>query len=418
MLFIKDLIDNPLKSLFISILIVMALIFSFSGLAIAEKETSEARGDKEVERDMKEEIEAGERQLLDEPEMQELEKQWRELTHEMEDYLPDVTFTDLFKMIRGEDGFDLNKLFQGLVQFFLGEIAANLHLLGKVMILSVIAALLVNLQSAFSTQVIGDLAHKVVFLVVMSLAFQSFFIAINIGREAVQNMVDIIIALIPLLLSLVASMGAVTSVAIFHPISIFLINTFSTLIRNVVFPLLIFSAVLNIISHLSTRFKVSKLANLFKDVSIGSLGFFMTVFVGIMGLQGIGGAVVDGISIRAAKFLTGSFIPVIGKALSDAVETVVGASLVLINSATIAGAIFVFFTAVFPALKILALVFIYKVASSLLEPLGDESIPESLETMSNCLALVFAGVAIVGLMFFIALAIIMGAANVSMMVRG
>ncbi|UMZ73959.1 stage III sporulation protein AE [Natranaerofaba carboxydovora] len=373
----------------------------------------------EAEKEIEREIQEKQDQMIDEPEMQDLEKQWMELSEEMEGYMPQIGFGDLLDMVRGEDGeFQLNKLFFGLINFFLGEITANLSLLGKVMVLSVIAALLVNLQTAFSEQFIGDLAHKVVYLLIMSIALQSFFIALNIGREAVQNMVDVILALIPLLLSLMASMGAVTSVAIFHPISIFLINTFSALIRNVVFPLLVFSAVLNIISHLSPHFKVTRLAGLFKDISIGALGFFMTIFLGVMGLQGIGGAVVDGISIRTAKFLTGTFIPVVGKSLADAVETVVGASLVLTNSITIAGAALIFFTAVFPALKILALVFIYKIAASLLEPLGDDSIPDSLNTMANCLTFVFAGVAIVGFMFFVALAVIMGAANASMMIRG
>ncbi len=395
-------------------IIVMIFILSpnlFDGKAIAQEAPKEEIDEKELQE--KEDT------LFEEPEMRELEEHWLQLTHEMEDYMPEPEFRELFGLIRGEEGeLQLNKLFSGLINFLFQEIAANLNLLGKVMVLSVIAALLVNLQNAFSEQFVGDLAHKVVYLLIMSLALQSFFIALNAGREAVGNMVDVILALIPLLLSLVASMGAVTSVAIFHPISIFLINTFSALIRNFVFPLLVFSAVLSIVSHLNPQFKVTKLANLFKDISIASLGFFMTVFIGIMGIQGIGGAVVDGISIRTAKFVTGTFVPVVGKALADAVETVVGASLVLTNSVTLVGAVLIFFTAIFPALKILALVFIYKIAASLLEPLGDNVIPDSLSTMANCLTFVFAGVAIVGFMFFVALAVIMGAANASMMIRG
>ncbi len=405
-----------------SIIVLFVFIGQFTGIIEAQEIKAKEALEQEEEKDEKlneEKLQDKEDMLLEEPEMRELQKRWSELTREMEDYMPQVSFRDLFGLIRGEDGdFQLNKLFKGMLNYLFSEIAANLQLLGKVMVLSVLAVLLVNLQNAFSDHFVGELAHKVVYLVIMTIALQSFFIALDAGRDAVKNMVDIIIALIPLLLSLIASMGAITSVAIFHPISIFLVNTFSFLIRNFVFPLLVFSAVLNIVSHLNPQFKVTKLANLFRDISIGSLGFFMTIFLGIMGLQGIGGAVVDGISIRTAKFVTGTFIPVVGKALSDAVETVIGASMILTNSVTLAGSILIFFTAIFPALKILALVFVYKIAASLLEPLGDQSIPESLSTMANCLTLVFAGVAIVGFMFFVALAVIMGAANMSMMIRG
>ncbi|OWZ84027.1 stage III sporulation protein AE [Natranaerobius trueperi] len=358
-------------------------------------------------------------EILDQPEIKEMEKQWNQLNQEMDAYIPDLTFRDLFYLIRGDDGdISLAQLFSGLLRFFLHEVVVNFQLLGKVILLTVVAVLLTTLQNAFANENVAKLAHTVIYMSIVVIALQSFYLAIQIGRETVDNMVDIILALIPLLLTLMASMGAVTSVAIFHPITIFLINTFSTLISNVILPLLLFSAVLNVISHINPKFKVSSLADLFQNVSITAIGFFLTIFIGIMGLQGVGGAVADGISIRAAKFLTGSFIPVIGKALSDAVETVMGASLVLTNSVTMAGAVILFFITIFPALKILALVFIYKLAASLMEPLGETTIPDSLNTMSKSLTLVFAGVATVSVMFFIAMATIIGATNISMMIRG
>ncbi|ACB85283.1 stage III sporulation protein AE [Natranaerobius thermophilus] len=394
--------------------IILLLIILYI-LLVPSPISGDTGGETTAEEQMEDELD----QIMDQPEIDQLRDHWEELDQEMSEYIPDLSFRDLFYMIVGEEeGFSLAQVFSGLLQFFLHEVIVNFRLLGKVIVLTVIAALLTALQGAFANEKVARLAHTVIYFAVVIIALQSFYLAVDIGREAVSSMVDIILAMVPLLLTLLASMGAVTTVAIFHPISIFLINTFSTLINNVIFPLLLFSAVLSVISHLNPKFKVSSLAGLFQNISITAIGFFLTIFIGIMGLQGVGGAVADGISIRAAKFLTGSFIPVIGKALSDAVETVMGASLVLTNSVTMAGAIILFFVTIFPALKILALVFVYKLAASLLEPLGETSIPESLGTMSKCLTWVFAGVATVSIMFFIAMAAIVGAANVSMMIRG
>ena len=57
----------------------------------------------------------------------------------------------------------------------------------------------------------------------------------------------------------------------------------------VVFPLLFFSAVLHIASSFSDRFKVTQLANLLRTVGAGLLGVMLTVFLGVISVQGATG---------------------------------------------------------------------------------------------------------------------------------
>ena len=59
----------------------------------------------------------------------------------------------------------------------------------------------------------------------------------------------------------------------------------------------------------------------------------------------------------------------------------------------------------------------YRLAAALLQPLGAQELSESLHLLGNYLLLVFAAVAAVGLMFFIALTIIVGLSNVVVMLR-
>lgn len=55
----------------------------------------------------------------------------------------------------------------------------------------------------------------------------------------------------------------------------------------------------------------------------------MTVLLGVISLQGTASAVADGVAIRTAKFVTGNFIPVVGRMFTDAADTVLTASLLL-----------------------------------------------------------------------------------------
>ncbi len=71
----------------------------------------------------------------------------------------------------------------------------------------------------------------------------------------------------------------------------------------------------------------------------------------------------------------------------------------------------------FPVLKILSVIFIYKLAAALIQPIGDEKIVNSLNGLANSLIMLFVTVSSVAMMFFIAVTIIIGAGNITVMMR-
>jgi stage III sporulation protein AE len=196
-----------------------------------------------------------------------------------------------------------------------------------------------------------------------------------------------------------------------------MIHTVGTLIYTVVFPLLFFSAVLHIASSLTDKFKVTQLANLLRTVGVGLLGVLLTAFLGVISVQGAASSVADGVTIRTAKFITGNFVPVVGRMFSDAADTVVTASLLVKNAIGIAGVVILLFLCAFPAIKILTLALIYRLSAAAMQPLGDSPIVSCLETIGKTMIYVFAALATVGLMFFLAVTIILTAGNAAVMIR-
>lgn len=348
---------------------------------------------------------------------EEVERYWGELERELGDFLPAWSYRDIWKNGGGGLLSHLGELLEGFFRFLLAEVVANLDLMGQLVILAVAAALLKNLQGSFGSEDVARLTEAIAFFVMLGLALKSFTIAVDIGRGAVENMVNFLLALIPVLLTLMASLGHVTSVALFHPLIIFSVNFMAQLVRNVIFPLIFFTTILYLISHFSPYFKINKLADFFKELTAWGLGLMLTFFLGLTAIQGVAGGIGDALTLRTAKFMTGTFIPVVGKMLADAVETVAGYSLLLKNSATVAGLVILSIIIAFPLLKLLALIIIFKFSGALIQPLGETALGEALQTMGNCLALVFAAVATVALAFFIGIAIIIGASNAAVMLR-
>jgi stage III sporulation protein AE len=342
---------------------------------------------------------------------------WNNIMTEYGGFLPESQKGSLVEFLKGDKELSLEEWLKGLMKFFLHEIIANGKLLGTLIMLTIFCVFLQNLQNAFEKTTVSKVAYALVYLVLIVIALNSFHIAISYATEAIQTMIHFIIALIPLLLALMASSGGVMSAAFFHPVIIFLMNTSGLLIQYVVMPLLFLSALLSIVSTISEQYKVTQLAQLMRNVSIGVLGGFLTIFLGVISVQGTSSAVADGITVRTAKFITGNFVPVVGRMFTDATDTVLSASLLLKNTVGLVGVAILLFITAFPALKLLSIAIIYKLAAALIQPVGGGPIISCLSIISRSVIYIFAALAVVSLMFFLCITLVITASNITMMVR-
>lgn len=340
------------------------------------------------------------------------------LDTEIKGSIPQIHFREMVnKLVRGELDWKPAQIFNQLVRQLFKEVVANFDLLGKLVVLAVICAVLQNLMTSFEKSSAGQLTYSVTYLVLITLAIGSFSIAVNAGREVVDTMVTFMQALTPVLLTLLVAVGGLASAAIFSPVILATLSIFGTLIKDIVLPLLFFVAILGIVGNLSERFKVSNLADLLKTVAMGLMGVFSTIFLGVLAIQGVAGAVGDSVTFRTAKFSVDAFVPVVGGMLSDALEAVISSSLLLKNAVGIAGVAVIGTVMVIPLLKIITLAFIYKLAGALIQPIGSGQMVDCLNSLGNNLLLIFATVATVGLLFFFTITIVVGVGNVSVMLR-
>jgi stage III sporulation protein AE len=347
-----------------------------------------------------------------------VELYWRQLMKDYGSYFSDNQSPSFMEVLAQKGkGFHLSNILHGLFQYFFREVLLNGKLLATIVILTVFSMILETLQSSFEKSAVSKVAYAVCYMVLIVLAMNSLNTAFEYAKTAISGMIHFMIAIVPLLLTLLASMGNLTSAAIFHPLIIFMIHMIGTAIYLVIFPLLFLSTLLHVVSSLSERYKVTQLANLMRSIAVGLLGFFVTVFLGVMSVQGASGAITDGVTIRTAKYVTGNFVPVVGRMFSDASETVVGASLLVKNAVGITGVVILILLCAFPAVKILVLALIFKVSAAIIQPMGESPITECLQSIGKNMIYVFASLVAVGFMFFLAITIIITAGNISVMMR-
>lgn len=297
------------------------------------------------------------------------------------------------------------------------ELAINIHLMGKLLFLAVLCALLQNLQNSFEQSSISLLAYSVCFIFLCVISLSAFYNGLALAKETIDAMVGFMEALLPLLLSLLAGVGALTSAALLTPLMLLVVNVTSIIVKDIVLPLLFLTAILECVNYLSGNYRLSNLTGVLKQAGMIILGFVLVVFIGIISIQGIAGSVADGLTLRTAKYATATFIPVVGKMFADTVELVMGASLLLKNAVGIFGVVAITLLCALPLIKLISLVIVMKIAGALIQPMGDEKMAKCLDSMGNNLLLVFGALLTVALMFFLVVTMIIAAGSVTMMLR-
>ncbi|PEY41665.1 stage III sporulation protein AE [Bacillus cereus] len=356
-------------------------------------------------------------QQLDKLGIEDVKQFWDGLVTKYGGYLPESQKGSFMEFVKGEKEFSIKEWMMGLLKYLFHELVANGKLLGTLIMLTIFSALLQSLQSAFSKSSVSKIADAVVYMVLIIFALNSFYVVMTYARETIQTMVDFILALLPILLALIATGGGVVSVSFFHPVIIFLMNTSGLLMNYIVLPLLLLATILSIVSTMSDQYKVTKLYKLLQNVSVGIIGIFLTIFLGVLSVQGTATAVADGIAVKTAKFVTGNFIPVVGRMFTEAADTVISASGLLKNTVGIIGLVILCLIVAFPAIQIFCIAFIYKFAAAVLQPVGGGAIIKCLDIIGRSIIYVFACLAIVSFMFFLSITIIIAAGNITLMMR-
>ena len=360
--------------------------------------------------------------LLDEQmelvEMEEMQSIADRISLDSSDSLPKINIKDIIKSSFGKGSFFNTKEFlKGISRYAASELMVSMALLGKIIILSVFCAVFQNLHSGFQNESVGKIAYSICYMMIIILAMQSFSIVSKTCIDTINLIVTSMQSLLPVLITLLLSIGGITSSSLLQPIVFTSLTVIVTFIKNVVIPMVIFSSILSIISNISDKIRVSKLADLIRTIAIAALGIILTVFTGVITIQGIATSSLDGVMAKTAKFTVDNFIPIIGDFLSEALDTVIGCTMLLKNGVSIVGLIMLIFITILPIIKIFIIFLSYKLGAALIQPIIDNGLVQSLNDISNTIFVLLCCMASVGVLFFIAITIIMGVGNATLMLR-
>ena len=144
---------------------------------------------------------------LSELDLASLETVLKEIQDEYADYIPSLDIRAVLSNLRSGGGLSPKEVLASLLRYFMREVVGQSALLGKLIVLAVLCALMKKMQDSLGGDV-GSVAYAICFLVLMGIALQSFAFTIQTVSASVSTMVGFIYSLLPVLLTLLVSMGA------------------------------------------------------------------------------------------------------------------------------------------------------------------------------------------------------------------
>lgn len=297
------------------------------------------------------------------------------------------------------------------------ETLGSVKTIASIMIVIIIHSILKSISDGLENKGIAKICYYVQYILIVTLIMSNFAEVINMVKTSVSNLVSFSNTLIPILITLVLTTGNIASANLLQPILIFMVTFIGNLISNIIIPITLASTVLAIVSKISDYVQLDKLSKFLKSGIIWTLCVVLTFFVTLVSVEGSLSSSVDGLTAKTAKAAVSSFVPVVGKILGDAVDSVIGCTSILKNAVGVIGVIVIIGICITPIIKLLLLMATYYIGSAICEPIADEKIVKLLSQMGDTFKILLAILCSLSVMLIIGTTLVMKISNSSIMYR-
>lgn len=333
-----------------------------------------------------------------------------------QDSLTGLDIQDIFKSaITGRVG--NTNLFNNILNVLGRETKTAISNIGIIMIVIIIHSILVTISENLGNKSVSQIAYFVEYIIIITLVLNNFADIIGMVKESIVDLVGFSNSLIPLLITLMLTTGAIVSAGVIKPVLLFLINFIGNFIIDFILPLVMIGTTLGIISKISNKVRIDKLAKFLKSSGVWILGIIMTLFVTILSLEGSITETVDGVTAKTAKAAVSTVIPVVGKILGDATDAVIGCAGILKNAVGLIGVLVIVGICIVPIIKLSLLSFTYYIASCICQPIADEKIISLLDSIGDTFKILLAIIFCISVMLIIGLTIVIKVSNGTLLYR-
>lgn len=209
------------------------------------------------------------------------------------------------------------------------QIKAPIHTFFILLGLILITAIFKGVESSFPDSSLNSVFSVVTILCAISFIADPIIECISATARVLQECAAFILTFVPVFTGVIAAGGHPVTAGTYHLFLFAACQVVAQISAGTLIPLMSIYFAMTLVSSAAPKMKLEGITSSIKTIVCWALGLMTTVFVGLFSVQTMVNTGSDALGAKTSKFLLGSFVPVIGGALSDAFSAAQGCLLLV-----------------------------------------------------------------------------------------
>ncbi len=267
-----------------------------------------------------------------------------------------------------------------------GNLQAYVGLMVQVVGLALVSQFFNSLTIHFGEGSAGDIGFLCVYGVMVLVLVESFQIAYEETKQTVEHVRNLSLYMMPAMAAVAVAGGfPISSIVQGEALS----GGFSlilTVIKNVFIAGVLWITVLEVVNFISKRAVLTQLTSLGRTILEKGIKTICALYLMVMGVMGAVTPAADRMVYKVSNTLLSS-VPVVGSAMSGAMESVMAGSVMVKNGIGAAGCILLLCICLLPVAKLTAFWLMYRLMAAFMSPIADERVIQLLSALGRSTAM-------------------------------
>ncbi len=294
-----------------------------------------------------------------------------------ENNLEEFSPKNLYLNLVSGEGIDYKNILDTFVSNLVIQVKESMNSAITIFVIIIVMAILSSLELDKNSDIV-KISKLIVLICVSSILLKNYIEIVDMFRNLVNMLGTVMQAVSTFLMGVLIASGKITSTGIIQPLILFISNFICVVTQYIVIPFFTISIVINIISKISENIRLDELSGMFRKSSLYIFSSIIAIFILILSMESTVTKSIDNIYFKTTQNIVSNAVPVVGKFLSDSLDTVLGATELIGKVGGAVALVSVVLIVSVPIIKLIIIVVLYKLLTAFSEPINSDKTIRSL----------------------------------------
>ena len=288
-----------------------------------------------------------------------------------ENNLEEFSPKNLYLNLVSGEGIDYKNILDTFVSNLVIQVKESMNSAITIFVIIIVMAILSSLELDKNSDIV-KISKLIVLICVSSILLKNYIEIVDMFRNLVNMLGTVMQVVSTFLMGVLIASGKITSTGIIQPLILFISNFICVVTQYIVIPFFTISIVINIISKISENIRLDELLGMFRKSSLYIFSSIIAIFILILSMESTVTKSIDNIYFKTTQNIVSNAVPVVGKFLSDSLDTVLGATELIGKVGGAVALVSVVLIVSVPIIKLIIIVVLYKLLTAFSEPINSD----------------------------------------------